>query len=99
MFRKMVDTKTVRDRLGDLLDQARYRGDAFIIHRRGKPLAAIISYEEFQRYQEQRRKAFQVFDEVWEANADADPGKVAADVERAVEQVKRARRRAVRRGA
>lgn len=97
MPRKLVDTKTVRDRLGDLLDQARYRGDEFIIQRRGKPLGVLISYDEFERFQRQRREALKVFDEIWQANAGADPRQVAEDVDRAVEEVRQARRRSGRR--
>ncbi len=93
MSKKMVDTKMVRDRLGDLLDQARYRGDEFIIHRRGRPLAALISYQEYERLQERRQAAFKVFEEIWKANADADPEQVARDVERAVAEVRREKRR------
>lgn len=96
MPRKLVDTKTVRDRLGDLLDQARYRGDEFIIQRRGKPLGVLISYDEFERFQRQRREALKVFEEIWQANAGVDPRQVAEDVDRAVEEVK-ARRRSGRR--
>jgi len=97
MARRIVDTKVVRDRLGDLLDQARYRGDEFIIQRRGRPLAALIPYEEYERVQRQRREAFKVFEEIWAANAGVDDRQVARDVERAVRAVRQARRRAAMR--
>jgi len=97
LTRRLIDTKTVRDRLGDLLDQARYRGHEFIITRRGRPLAALIPFSEYERLQRQRAEALKVFDEIWQANAGADPGRVAADVERAVAEARQARRRAARR--
>lgn len=95
---KKIDTKTVRDRLGDLLDQARYRGDEFIIHRRGRPLAALIPYEEYERLQRQRAESLKVFQEIWEANAGVDDRQAAQDVDRAVQEVRQAKRRAARRG-
>lgn len=93
MARRTVDTKTVRDRLGDLLDQARYRGDEFVIQRRGRPVAALIPYDTFERFQRERREALRVFEQIWEANAGVDPRRVAEDVERAVGDVRKERLR------
>ncbi len=96
MARRIIDTKTVREQLGDLLDQARYRGYEFVIQRRGKPLAALISYDAFERYHRQRKEAFKVFEEIWAANEGVDPDRVAVDAERAVAEVRRSKRQAGR---
>lgn len=34
---------------GDLLARIRYRGECFIIERRGKPIAVLLSIEEFRQ--------------------------------------------------
>lgn len=92
MARHTVDTNNVRDRLGEMLDQAQYRGDEFIIQRRGKPLAALVPYSTYERFERSRKAAFRVFHEIWEANKDADPEEVAEIVDRAVTEVRRERR-------
>ena len=88
MAKRIVDTNNVRDRLGEMLDQAHYRGDEFIIQRRGKPLAALVPYSTYERFERRRKAAFRVFHEIWEANKDADPEEVAKAVERAVAEVR-----------
>lgn len=97
MARRIVDTNNVRDKLGEMLDQANYRGDEFVIQRRGKPLAAIVPYSTYERFERQRKAAFRVFHEIWEANKDADPHEVAEAVDRAVAEVRRERRNLKRR--
>jgi len=93
MARKIVDTHHVRDRLGEILDEAHYQGNEFVIQRRGKPLAALIPYAKYEQLERRREQLFRVFHETWEANKDADPEEVAADVERAVEELRAERRR------
>lgn len=39
---KLIDTQAVRERLGDIINQAHYRGDEFLVQRRGQTLVAII---------------------------------------------------------
>lgn len=93
MSRKTLDTNSVRDRLGEILDEAYYQGSEFVIQRRGKPLAAIIPYSAYERLDRQRKEAFQVFHEIWEANKDVDPEEVAKIVEEEVEALKRERKK------
>ncbi|MCI0585688.1 MAG: type II toxin-antitoxin system Phd/YefM family antitoxin [Planctomycetes bacterium] len=40
-----VSTIDVRQRIGDLLNRVALRNDEFIIERKGKPLAALVSVE------------------------------------------------------
>ncbi|CAD7847804.1 MAG: hypothetical protein [Olavius algarvensis Gamma 1 endosymbiont] len=40
---------TVRQNLGDLLNEIRYRGDSVVITKSGKPVAALIDIELFER--------------------------------------------------
>lgn len=93
MARKTLDTNSVRDHLGEILDEAYYQGSEFVIQRRGKPLAAIIPYTSYEHFDRERREAFKVFHEIWEANKDADPDEVARIVDQAVAEVRRERRK------
>ena len=48
-LKETIKTSQVRQRLGDLLDRVADRSDRFVIERRGKPLAALVPFESFQR--------------------------------------------------
>jgi prevent-host-death family protein len=79
---------TVRQRLGELLNEVQYRGDSIIVTKAGKPVAAIIDIElfnrlrvldgEFDRLAEQLRTAYQ----------GESPEVVAAEVDEALASVR-----------
>ena len=92
MAKKVLDTNSVRDRLGEILDEAHYHGSEFVIQRRGKPLAVIIPYSAYEQLERRRADAFRVFHEMWEANKDVDPEEVAEIVDQEVHAMRRERR-------
>ena len=47
---KLISAVEARTRLGHLLDEVQKGKHHFIVERRGKPLAAILSIEEFEDY-------------------------------------------------
>ena len=59
--------------LGDIINQAHYRGDEFLVQRRGKPLVAIIPYHTYEQLQKQRADSFSVFHDIRDANPNARP--------------------------
>jgi prevent-host-death family protein len=89
---KVIDTQTVRERLGDIINQAHYRGDEFLVERRGKPLIAIIPYHTYEQLQRQRAESFKVFDDIHAANADVDVDELAENVRQALAEVREERR-------
>jgi antitoxin Phd len=48
---KRLNTSTARDELAELLNQVAYAGERFILHRRGKNVAAIVSMEDLELLQ------------------------------------------------
>lgn len=89
---KVVDTQTVRDRLGDIINQAHYRGDEFLVQRGGKSLVAIIPYEAYEQYRKQREADFRVFHEIWKAHVGIDAGRVAEEVADALAEARAEKR-------
>ena len=53
MVRK-VSAMTVRDRLGQILEEVYYRGDAVIIERAGRPMAVLVPPAEYERLRARR---------------------------------------------
>lgn len=85
---KTTNAIKARQNLGQLLEEAYYRGDEFIIERAGKPMAALIPIQEFQRWQAQREKDFAVLDEV-RGGVMATPEQVEKDVAEAIREVRK----------
>ena len=44
-----VNASTAREKLPDLINRAGYGGERIVIQRRGKAIAAIISYDDLKR--------------------------------------------------
>ncbi|MBI2963135.1 MAG: type II toxin-antitoxin system Phd/YefM family antitoxin [Deltaproteobacteria bacterium] len=51
-----VSTIDVRQRIGDLLNRVALRHDEFVIERKGKPLAALVSIERLEQMQRFARR-------------------------------------------
>jgi prevent-host-death family protein len=89
---EMTKTTTAikaRQNLGQLLEEAFYRGDEFIIERAGKPMAVLIPVQEFERWQKQRVKDLAIFDEIRAKAGNPAPTKVVKDVEEAISEIRK----------
>ncbi|MBI2455941.1 MAG: type II toxin-antitoxin system Phd/YefM family antitoxin [candidate division NC10 bacterium] len=96
---KRMSAKEARERFAELLGQVHYGKDTVIVEKQGKPVAAVISMEEYKRFTEARTEPFRVLDRIWARNRSADPAQVQADVDAARAEVRgrsrgKARRRA-----
>lgn len=89
---KTTNALAARKNFGQLLEEAYYRGDEIIIERAGKPMAVIISIEEFENWQSERERDFAVLDEVKAKNKKASPEKIEADVDEAIRAVRKKKR-------
>jgi prevent-host-death family protein len=78
-----------RQNLGQLLEEAFYRGDEFIIERAGKAMAVLVPIQEFRRWQKQRDRDFVLFDEVRAKAGKAKPEKVEREVEEALAEIRK----------
>ena len=43
-----ISAMNLREQIGDILNRVRYAGERFIVERRGKPVAAIVSVDELE---------------------------------------------------
>ncbi len=51
-----VNAVTFRQNLGDMLNQVQYQNDSIVIHRDGKPVAALVDAELFARIRRMRER-------------------------------------------
>jgi prevent-host-death family protein len=56
-----VSTIEIRQRIGDLLNRVALRHDEFIIERKGKPLAALVSVERLEQMRRAARRGLLSF--------------------------------------
>jgi prevent-host-death family protein len=81
---KKISAMKARQNLGQLLNEVSIRGDAYIIERAGKPLAALVDMERFQQLQEDRSAALEALQKVWGKMARADHQEIRDAIEEAL---------------
>ncbi|HEX5506240.1 MAG TPA: type II toxin-antitoxin system Phd/YefM family antitoxin [Thermomicrobiales bacterium] len=88
----MVKTMSARDaraNFGDLLGSVYYTKEPVIVEKKGKPVAVVISPEEFEQFRQQKvERAWATIECLQERNADKDPEEVLRDVTAEVEAVR-----------
>lgn len=81
---KKISAMKARQNLGQLLNEVSIRGDAYIIERAGKPLAALVDMERFQQMQEDQSAALAALQKFWEKMTGADNQEIGDAIEEAI---------------
>jgi prevent-host-death family protein len=76
-----VSTAHIRQRIGELLDRVALRRDEFIIERKGKPMAALVSVERLQQLTRLARQGLRDLLERQQASSLTESGAAALAVE------------------
>ncbi|MHB9150356.1 MAG: type II toxin-antitoxin system prevent-host-death family antitoxin [Thermoleophilia bacterium] len=79
---------TVRQRLGELLNEVQYRGDSILVTKAGKPVAAIIDIELFNRLRLLDSEFDRLAGQLRAAYQGESPEVVAAEVDEALASVR-----------
>lgn len=79
---------TVRQRLGELLNEVQYRGDSILVTKAGKPVAAIIDIELFNRLRLLDAEFDRLAGQLRAAYEGQSPETVAAEVDEALATVR-----------
>jgi len=75
---------TVRKNLGELLNEVRYRNDSIVITKTGKPTAAIINIELFEKLRDIKYQFRKLTAELGKTYFGVDPAVAEAEIEEAV---------------
>jgi prevent-host-death family protein len=86
---KRYTAQETREKLSDILGTVYYGKEPVIVEKRGRPVAVLISPEDFELLQQERERRFTVIDRIQERNADFDLEEVLGDVTAVVEDVRR----------
>lgn len=86
---KTIGAFEARRSLGKLIEEAYYKKDSFIIERSGRPMAVIVSIEDYQKWQRlAKERVFAMIEPVQKRNAKAPTAEVERDVRDALKSLK-----------
>jgi len=83
-----MSSSEARDRFTDLIGSAHYGGQVIIIERSGKPMAAVIPIEMYERIMVEREDRFNVLDNIRKRLPNVPPDQVEKDIAEAVAAVR-----------
>ncbi|NLU50086.1 MAG: type II toxin-antitoxin system Phd/YefM family antitoxin, partial [Syntrophomonadaceae bacterium] len=78
----------VRDRLGQIIEEAYYSGKQFVIARRGRPMAAIVPISEYEKWEKERQEFFNLVFKVQETNRQVDLEKLISEVAETIRETR-----------
>jgi len=84
-----VSAVNFRQNLGEMLNQVQYRNDSIVVHKDGKPVAALVGADLFARIRTMRDRFDQLSNRVAEAYKDVPVDQGIAEIDAAVEQERR----------
>jgi prevent-host-death family protein len=79
-----MGAREARSKFADILGRVHYGGEVIIIERSGKPMAAMIPVELFERLIAERETRFAILDRLREKLPDTAEEEVAEDVASAI---------------
>jgi prevent-host-death family protein len=85
---KHVGAKEARSRFSELIGSVRFGNEEVILERSGKPMAAMIPIEMYERLVAERRTRFEVLDRIRSRLPDIPPEDIERDVADAVSKVR-----------
>ncbi len=84
---------TVRQNLGEILNEVQYRRDSVLITKDGKPVAAIVDIAMFEGIRRLREEFERTLVALGSAYAGVDPAVAQTDIDEAVRAARRSRRK------
>lgn len=82
---RAIGAYEARRRLGQLIEEAFYKRDHFIIERSGRPMAALVPIDDYHKWQRLAKdQIFRMLEEVWERNAEVSTEELQKDVTEAI---------------
>jgi prevent-host-death family protein len=90
---KVVGAFEARRSLGRLIEEAFYNRDSFIIERSGRPMAVLVSIDDYTRWQKLAKdRFFTMVETVRQRNASAPPQAIERDIKQALDKLRQAPR-------
>jgi prevent-host-death family protein len=85
---KRLGISEARKQFATIIDQVKFKGENYVIIRRGEPAAAVVPIEVYERWKEERQQLFETIRSVQAVNVGADPQEVMEAVLEAQQAVR-----------
>ncbi|MBI3571622.1 MAG: type II toxin-antitoxin system Phd/YefM family antitoxin [Gammaproteobacteria bacterium] len=89
MIRK-APAMTVRQNLGELLNEVQYRRDSVLITKGGKPVAALVDVDLFEKIRLLDKEFERLVSELSQAYSDTTQAEAEKEIDKAVKSARRA---------
>jgi prevent-host-death family protein len=83
-----LGAREARSQFADLLGRVHYGGETIIVERSGKPMAAVIPIELYERLVAEREARFAIIDRLREKTAGVPAEEVLSDVAEAIAAIR-----------
>jgi prevent-host-death family protein len=83
-----LGAREARSQFADLLGRVHYGGETIIVERSGKPMAAVIPIELYERLIAEREARFAIIDRLREKTAGVPAEEVLSDVAEAIAAIR-----------
>jgi len=85
-----ISAREARNKFADLMGNVHYGGEEVIVERSGRPMAAVIPVDTYERLVAERRTRFEVLDQIRSHLPDVSPEEIERDVAQTVKKVRTA---------
>ena len=80
MMENKLGLTKARESLSTMVENVQYQGDTYIISRHGRPAAALVPIQVYQKWKKQRQEFFDLIKEFQNVSGDTDPDEIMRDV-------------------
>jgi prevent-host-death family protein len=86
---KTISAWEARRKFGQILEQAFYKKDSFVVERSGRPMAVIVSVEDYHKWQRlAKERIFIMLDQAWQRTQTVPREEIEADLEQALQTLR-----------
>jgi prevent-host-death family protein len=85
-----ISAREARNRFADIMGSVRYGGEEVIVERSGRPMAALIPVDTYERMVSERRTRFEVLDQIRARLPDLPAEELEHDIAQAIHTVRTA---------
>lgn len=86
-----VSAREARNKFADIMGSVRYGGEEIIVERSGRPMAALIPVDTYERLVAERRVRFEVVDQIRSSLPAVASDEIEKDVAQAIHSLRSAR--------
>ncbi len=87
---KIIGAYEARRRFGQIIEEAYYRRDHFIVERSGRPMAVIVPIEDYEKWQRlAKARFFGLLEQAQDRNAGSSTEELQGEVEEALTNLRR----------